>query len=107
MNLFHLPSSKVQYIWLKYRRSILFQHTDYLLLGLLIISVTVINIAWILHDTRPQPGVDPNNYLIKTVEFVDKLRDQGESQFWDPFFELSVGGGRPPLYQLLSVPSTI
>lgn len=84
------------------RCGFLARHGEHVALVLLIVVVSIINIAWINQDTRPQPDPDPHIYLIRTFEFLDRLRRGG--QFWHSFTRLSMGGGRPPLYQLLSAP---
>jgi hypothetical protein len=48
-------------------------------LGLLVVTLCLINAVWIARDTRPQPGPDPNTYLIETYEFLDKLKEAGRA----------------------------
>ncbi len=89
--------------WFKEGRGFLTRHGEPIVLGLLIVFVSLVQVAWILQDTRPQPGADPNHYLIKTFEFVATLKDQEGTQWWQSIPQLSLQG-RPPLYQLASIP---
>jgi hypothetical protein len=75
-------------------------------LALLILAVFLINLTWILQDTRPQPEDDPHRYLSRTFGFVTKLRDTGIADTWQLIDTMSFQG-RPPLYQLLSVPAIL
>lgn len=86
------------------RRGLLGRRGEQIALGLLIALVGLISVIWILQDTRPQPGADPNHYLIKTLEFADSLATGGSALRWQSIDGMSIGGGRPPLYQLLAVP---
>lgn len=79
------------------------QYSQYIALGLLIALVSIINIAWIRQDTLPLPHVDAHKYLRLTLEFIDTLETQGGVQIWATVAALS-HGGRPPLYQLITVP---
>jgi hypothetical protein len=99
-----LTAAKEHIARLKKARGFLVRHGEIIALGSLIALVSLINVVWIRQDTRPQPGTDPSGYLIKTLEFVDRLRRQGDAQLWQSVAGLSMGDGRPPLYQLLSVP---
>jgi len=77
------------------------KYREHLVLGLLIVLLTISNIAWIRHDTRPQPVIDP--YPRKTLQFVDGIGEQAGNHIWQLVTEMSLRG-RPPLYQLFSVP---
>lgn len=90
--------------WLNSKRRFLVRHGEHIALGLLVAMVSLIHIAWIIQDTRPQPGTDASAYLIKTFEFVDRLKEREGALLWQSVAGLSIAGGRPPLYQLLSVP---
>ena len=79
------------------------RYGEQLTLAVLIVFVSIINVVWISQDTRPQPGADPNHYLIKTLEFVDGVGEHGAGQLWQSASEMSLQG-RPPLYQLITVP---
>ncbi len=79
------------------------RHGPTVALGILIAAVSLVNLLWISHDSRPQPEVDPHLYLIKTLEFVDRLEAQGAADLWPSIAGMSLQG-RPPVYQLLSVP---
>jgi hypothetical protein len=74
-----------------------------LLLALLLL-VTLLSIRWIIQDTRPQPFNDP--YPFHTLRFADDLREQGLGQLFPLMGELTING-RPPLYQLLTVPALL
>ncbi len=90
-------------VWLRSEHPFLRRYGEHLALGLLVLVVCLVNIVWVRQDTRPQPGADPNHYLTETFLFVDRLRGQGSAQGWQSLMELSLDG-RPPLYQVLSVP---
>src|SRR3989304_4043998 len=72
-------------------------------LGLLIVFILAGNIAWIIQNTSPIPQVDSNHYMFSTLSSLDKIESRGPSQFLNSIGTMSIGG-RPPLYQLLSVP---
>jgi len=73
-----------------------------ILLVLLIATVSIINLLWIIKDTRPLPFRDP--YPEKILEFRDAIARNGYAEFSRLINQLAVGP-RPPLYQLLAVPS--
>lgn len=85
------------------KRNFLSQRQDELLMILLILCVSVINIIWIIQDTRPQPDWDSNLYLLNTIQFFDKLKTFNNFHFWESLGTLSLQG-RPPLYQLFAIP---
>ena len=73
------------------------------LLALLIVFVSLANIQWIRNDAAPMPHPrDPYHYATNTLEFMDGI-ERGESGGLESFAQLSFRG-RPPLYQLLSMP---
>ena len=72
-----------------------------LLLGIVTIILVTANVLWLVRDTRPVPAGDENTIMARTLIFVDRLNTDGFS--WDMIDQLS-HYGRPPLYQLLSVP---
>jgi glycosyltransferase involved in cell wall biosynthesis len=74
-----------------------------LLLALLLL-VMLLNLQWISQDTRPQPFMDP--YPFYTLKFADDLREKGMAHLFQLMGEASVNG-RPPLYQLLTVPAIL
>ncbi len=74
---------------------------EVLLLVLLVSAVSIINLSWIIKDTRPLPFRDP--YPEKILEFSDEISRTGFANFPRLMNRLSVGP-RPPLYQLLAVP---
>jgi hypothetical protein len=69
----------------------------------LIVFVLASNISWISQDTSPSAGVDANFYLLHTLLFSDTLISQGIKQISSTIMVLSLDG-RPPLFQLMSVP---
>jgi dolichyl-phosphate-mannose-protein mannosyltransferase len=73
-------------------------------LSILITACCAINLIWIVQDTRPQPLIDP--YSQKTLEFIDGINIHGLSDLPRLLNILAVGP-RPPLYQLLAVPSVL
>jgi tetratricopeptide (TPR) repeat protein len=82
---------------------ILARHKEHLALALLVLLACLSSFAWVALDTRPQPGADPNTYLIKAFELVDSLKAQGGADLWQLIIDASIQG-RPPLYQLFTVP---
>jgi hypothetical protein len=81
----------------------LLEHKECVALAGLILIVTVSSIAWNIQDTRPMPRRDSHDYLALTLRFSDRVRAQGAAELWRSLDELSFQG-RPPLYQLLSLP---
>ena len=75
--------------------------TEAVLLVLLIAAVSIINLSWIIKDTRPLAFRDP--YPQKILEFSDGFSKSGLNHFSWLINRLCVGL-RPPLYQLLAVP---
>jgi hypothetical protein len=98
-----LMAAEEQPAQLKNRHGFLARYGELIALILLIVVVSFINIVWIRQDTRPQPGVDANVYLANTLASADGLKEQRETKFWASVSELSMDG-RPPLYQLLTIP---
>lgn len=76
---------------------------DRVVLGILTVVVCSANLLWIFRDQGLEPYPDNYMYRIRLLSFVDKLDTATWSQLWSSLGELSVLG-RPPLYQLLSVP---
>ena len=79
------------------------KHYEHIALLLIVLLACLSGVIWIVYDTRPQPGADPNTYLIKTFELVDNLKAQGSADLWQLLTDASIDG-RPPLYQLITVP---
>jgi len=75
-------------------------------LGVLIFLTLVINFHWIQTDGRLGATLDPKNYILKTFVFTSKMESSGWDKFFPGLKSLSLSG-RPPLYQLLSVPFLI
>ncbi|MCP4362625.1 MAG: hypothetical protein GY796_31870 [Chloroflexi bacterium] len=79
----------------------------YYIYGLLILMILInsyLSVQWVVHDTRPQPFFDP--YATKTLIFIDIMRESGIPQIIQALDKMSVGS-RPPLYQLLTIPSIL
>jgi 4-amino-4-deoxy-L-arabinose transferase-like glycosyltransferase len=90
------------YFLTRIRDQYLPKYGELVVLGLLALLVLAGNLDWIRQDTSPSQDVDANLYMIRTLTFVDKMA----SQWVDPIVSLSdlSYGGRPPLYQLMSIP---
>jgi hypothetical protein len=74
-----------------------------IILGVLILLTLWSNLNWIRNDTLLGPEVDSKAYFVRTANFLTSLSTGGLAAFPEAFKELSVQG-RPPLYQLLSLP---
>lgn len=72
-------------------------------LWLLIVFVLVGNLIWLKQDMRPIPDVDSNLYMYRTLTFIDEIEADGIGKILNSITDLS-HVGRPPLYQLMSVP---
>lgn len=101
MSFISITAVEEHFAWLKNRSESLARYGEFVALGLLIVTVSLISIMWLKQDTRPQPLMDP--YLRETFEFINRLEEQGGDQFWQSVVKLSLKG-RSPLYQLLTVP---
>ena len=75
----------------------------YICLLLIMAMAAIMQIVWLSIDTRPQPGIDPNEYLRKTYIYLNLLEESG---WQNAYSSLPVLGytGRPPLYQLAAIP---
>lgn len=73
------------------------------MLALLVGIISAINTAWILRDQAPMPIPDSYFYMMKLLEFVDNPGVRSVSGLWSSLGELGFAG-RPPLYQLITVP---
>jgi 4-amino-4-deoxy-L-arabinose transferase-like glycosyltransferase len=89
--------------WAKNKLELLMVHKQYVALAVLILIVTLISIVWNSLDTRPMPIIDAHVYLARTFEFVNVVERRGIAHLWQAIADVS-WLGRPPLYQLLSVP---
>ncbi len=78
------------------------RNLSYMGLGLLITAALVLNSIWIQNDGRLGAYPDSLNYILETLTFTTHLETDGLSHFSN-IQQLSLSG-RPPLYQLLSVP---
>ncbi|MFH2039405.1 MAG: glycosyltransferase family 39 protein, partial [Chloroflexota bacterium] len=84
-------------------KDLLFKHLSEIALGFLIVISIAANITWIRADNRLGPEIDSKVYLSKTLVFMDQMENGSQNSFFENLQELS-HGGRPPLYQLLSIP---
>lgn len=73
------------------------------LLALFILGVSALHLRWTRQHVAPMDMPDVYAYLYNLLGFVDHLKAQGLSGLGASLQELSVGG-RPPLYQLLTLP---
>jgi hypothetical protein len=78
-------------------------HKEHIALAMLVLLACVSGVLWVVLDTRPQPGADPNTYLIKAFELADSLKSRGGVDLWQSLTDASIDG-RPPLYQLITAP---
>lgn len=72
-------------------------------LGFVIATVLVINLHWISRDQDRMLLPECYTFLAKAVEFADQLDVHGFTHFRSSLDQLSIEG-RPPLYQMLTVP---
>lgn len=85
---------------------LLARYGEYLALGLLIVIVSVINFAWLWQDTRPLANInDANLYLRAMLHAIDRIQSSPleVDQFLGAVKGMSISG-RPPLYQLVTMP---
>lgn len=75
-------------------------------LALLICSALVVNFIWLQLDERLGATADPKAYILNTFAFMRRLKNIGLDNLVGNLQALSFGG-RPPLYQLLSMPFII
>ena len=80
-----------------------FRNRHLLALVVLVAAFCLVQVLWIRHDTVPMPHTDAYEYLTLTLRFVDQLGGEQPIGLWAAIEELNLGG-RPPLYQLLTVP---
>ena len=86
------------------RRKLTSINPEPILLVILFLVVAVSNLSWIALDTRPQPALDANKYLEKTIRLSDYLKSSNyPDSIWAAIKDTSVHG-RPILYQVLAVP---
>jgi tetratricopeptide (TPR) repeat protein len=74
---------------------------DGLVLGAVAVAWTLVHLRWIAGDRAPMPFGDCYIYLKKLWHFAENL--PGIGGLWEALGGLS-HGGRPPLYQLATVP---
>ncbi len=72
-------------------------------LALLILTSSLLAIQWLRADTLLGPENDSKVYFVKTVEFLDTFSSR-EGENLGEFLQNLSYSGRPPLYQLLSIP---
>lgn len=73
------------------------------ILVLLIGLPSLITIHWLHVDSLLGPDTDSKIYFVNTVRFLDIISTQGWDRLSESLRSLSLSG-RPPLYQLLSLP---
>ncbi len=83
-----------------------YRHVAAILLGLLTVVISLIHLHWIRQHTAPMGMVDVYAYLTNLMKFADRLHQQGLFDFWASLGALSQGG-RPPLYQLFTLPAVV
>jgi hypothetical protein len=81
------------------------RHGEIALLALLIVAITAIHLIWLVQDHGPLPIPDGYIYLTKLLRVID-APPSSLSRVWSSLDALSPGG-RPPLYQLLTIPSIL
>ncbi len=86
-----------------YGKSLVMKHKWHIALVLLMAVVATINTFWIRQDQSRMIKGDCYIYLTKLLSFVDNSDQKSLGNFWVSLERLSVEG-RPPLYQLLTVP---
>ena len=81
----------------------IFKYGPEIILGLLILVTSLLNVIWVRRDTLLGPEADSKYYFISTYKFIDSLSSGNWSQLPEAFSDPNLAG-RPPLYQLLSIP---
>lgn len=66
-------------------------------------ALLAINLAWLLADTSLLTMTDSYGYLYRLLRFVDTFDPSAPSKLWQALGDLSAWG-RPPFYQLITVP---
>ncbi len=72
-----------------------------ILLIFFIVLIVASNLVWLGRDTRPGPSVDENIYLQKDLHFLTTMKS---GEFNRQSIQDLVFQGRPPTYQVLSLP---
>ncbi len=72
-------------------------------LALLIVGFCAADLAWILADQAPMANTDAYIYAHRLLGFFDRAEWGSPGELWSSILELS-HGGRPPLYQVLTLP---
>ncbi len=88
---------------LKKRFRFIAGRAEHLGLAVLVVVVTLTSAAWNVQDTRPMPIQDAHIYLTKALQFSDTIQAGAVTGSWRSVSRLGFQG-RPPLYQLLTVP---
>ena len=76
---------------------------DFILLGILLAGVCSAHIAWTTTNDAPALGNDHYLYLSRLFSFLNDSRFSTIQEIWFSLGQLSVVG-RPPLYQILTIP---
>jgi len=85
-------------------KKILSKHGSVILLSILVVFVVASNWYWIHADQSLGIDVDSKDYIIKTITQLDELRIKGFSISLSGWLAQISREGRPPLYQILSMP---
>lgn len=75
-------------------------------IGFLIVVVCGLDLVWILRNRTLATVDDSYVYLTHLLYFIDTLEPMSVSRLWDGLGKLSIGG-RPPLYQLVTIPFVV
>ncbi|MEE8525982.1 MAG: glycosyltransferase family 39 protein, partial [Thermoanaerobaculia bacterium] len=76
------------------------------ILALLIVAVSAAHVRWLQRDATIFPVGDSYAYLSHLLQFLDRTATQGVTDFWQSLGQLS-HGGRPPLYQISTIPNLL
>ncbi len=85
------------------QRTFLTQKSQHIALGAIIAAFSFINLLWLHQDHSSMPRGDCYVYLTKLLQFVDGFSTYSQLGIW-PLLDSLSPGGRPPLYQILTVP---
>ena len=76
---------------------------DWIILGFLVLTVCLTHLVWVHRNNAPLANFDGYLYLLKLNAFIEGLHQDKPLTFASSLKKLSLGG-RPPLYQLLTIP---
>ncbi len=74
------------------------------LLAVLFLLVAAVDVAWLYRDHSSLPFTDSYSYLTKLIEFLERFDLRSPFTLWGELGKLSLVG-RPPLYQLATIPA--